>query len=269
MKNTLLSVVVVLAAWPAAVPAQEDDVSRRAYPFLDERLLVLVETEVPGTLRVVRGGRGQVEVAGRSREGFVGFGMGGEVTRQLRLTSVGGENVEYLVVVPERVRLTVRLPGRAGTDVAPRQESAVFRWGAGTDSGTESLMLPTHSGMYQVHVSSWAPAFVDIPDLTAVRSVSVRFGPGDFRIASSQPLALGSGSSRAGITLRVAGEPTQLVVHVPIGTAAFSLRAGGRTLVTSSGGRPVSNCSGVAVQQPTREQVWFNFYPQGGRIDCR
>jgi hypothetical protein len=268
MKNTLLSVVVVLAVGPAAVQAQEYDVSRRAYPFLDERLLVLVETEVPGTLRVVRGGRGQVEVAGRARDGFVGFGMGGEVSRQLRLTAVGGGNVEYLIVVPDRVRVSVQLPDRQGTDVAPRQQSAVFRWGASTDSGTESVMLPTHNGMYQVHVSDWAPAFVDIPDLAAVRSISVRFGPGDFRIASSRPLALGGGSSRAGITLSVSGEPTALVLNVPTGTA-FSVRAGGRTLVSSSGGRPVSNCSGVAVQQPTREQVWFNFHPQGGRIDCR
>lgn len=269
MKNTLVSVLALLAAGPAVVRAQEFDVSRRSYSFLDERLLVLVETEVPGTLRVVRGGRGQVEVAGRAREGFVGFGLGGEPTRQLRLTSVGGENVEYLVVVPERVRLTVQLPDRTGSDVAPRQQSAVFRWGASTNTDTGSLMLPTHGSMYMVHSSTWAPAFVDIPDLAAVRSISVRFEPGDFRIASSRPLSLAQGSSRAGITLRVSGDPTALVIHVPTSAAPFTVRAAGRTIVSSAGGRPGSDCSGVAVQQPTRAQIWFNFYPQRGRIDCR
>jgi hypothetical protein len=208
-------------------------------------------------------------VAGRAQDGFVGFGLGGDVTRQLRLTSVGGERVEYLVVVPEYVRLTVQLPDRRGSDVAPRQQSAVFRWGADSETDAESLLLPTHGGMYLVHTSTWAPGVVDIPDLSAVRSISIRFEPGEFRIASTRPLSLGPGTGRAAIELKVSGEPTGLVIYVPHGAAPFSVRAGGRTLVSMAGGRPGSNCSGVAVQQPSREQVWFNFYPRAGRVDCR
>jgi hypothetical protein len=271
MKKTLLSALVLLVGSTAAAEAQEYDVSRRSYPFLEERLTVLVETEVPGTLRVLRGGRGQVEVAGRSPDGFVGFGLGGDIRQHLRLTSVGGAHVEYLVVVPEHVRLTVQLPDRAGTDVAPRQESAVFRWGlvTGKDENGAALLLPTHGGMYRVHTSTLAPAFVDIPDLASVRSISVRFGPGDFRIASSRPLSFDPGSGRAGIVLRVAGDPTAIVINVPTGTPSFTVRAADRTLVSIAGGRPGSNCAAVAVQQPTREQMWFNFYPQRGRIECR
>jgi hypothetical protein len=267
MKNALLCIALV-AAWPVAAQAQEYDVSRRSYTFLDERLVVLVETEVPGTLRVVRGGRGQVEVAGRARDGFVGFGLGGDLTQQLRLTSVGGENVEYLVVVPEYVRLTVQLPDRTGSDVSPRQPSAVFRWGAATPAGAEGL-LPTHGGMFVAHSSSWAPSLVDIPELDAVRSISVRFEPGEFRIASSRPLSLGSAARSTSFELRVAGEPTGLVIHVPPGAAPFAVRAAGRTILSTTAGRPGSSCANVAVQQPTREQLWFNFYPQRGRLECR
>ena len=269
MNNRLLCALALLTAWPAAARAQEYDVSRRSYTFLDERLVVLVETEVPGTLRVVRGSRGQVEVAGRARDGFVGFGLGGDIQQQLRLTSVGGEQVEYLVVVPDYVRLTVRLPDRTGSDVSPRQTSATFRWGATTETAAESLIPPTHGGMYMAHTSAWAPSSIDIPDLAAVRSISVRFEPGDFRIAASRPLSIAPGTRRPNFELRVAGDPTALVIHVPLGTAPFTVRAAGRTIVSTTGGRPGSNCSGVAVQQPTPEQVWFNFYPQAGRIDCR
>jgi len=272
MMKRLLTLLTLLVVWPAAVQAQEYDVSRRSYTFLEERLVVLVETEVPGTLRVVRGGRGQVEVAGRSRDGFVGFGLGGEIRRELRLTSVGGENVEYLVVVPEDVRLSVQLPDRQGSDVAPRQASAVFQWGAGlpvAKGDDVAALAPMHGGLYRVHNSTWAPAVVDIPDLTAVRSVSIRFEPGDFRISSSRPLSVDPGTGRAHIALRVSGEPTALVIHVPVGAGSFSVRAAGRTLVSTMGGRPTSDCSAVAVQQPSREQVWFNFYPQRGRIECR
>ena len=269
MKNTMLCALALAAAWPAAAQAQEDNVSRRSYTFLDERLVVLVETEAPGTLRVIRGGRGQVEVAGSARDGFVGFGLGGDLTQQLRLTSVGGDHVEYLLVVPDYVRLTVQLPDRGGSDVSPRQPSAVFRWGAAAVTGAESLLLPTHSGMYMVHSSTWAPALVDIPDLAAVRSISVRFETGEFRISSSRPLSLGSTARSPSFELRVSGDPTALVIHVPLGTAPFAVRAAGRTIVSTVGGRPGSTCGGVAVQQPTRDQLWFNFYPQGGRVDCR
>lgn len=268
MRRIAWKMVALLVLTSGTASSQEYDVTRRSYTFLGDRLVVQVESEVPGTLRVIRGEGGRVDVAGRAREGFVGFGLGGELTQQLRLSAVGGIEVEYLIVVPEDVRLTVQLPDRRGSDLGPRQRSAVFHWGP-EDRISESVLLPTHFGLYVVHSSTWAPASLDLPDLAAIRSVSVRFEGGTFRIAASRPLTLQPGAPQAGIELRISGEPVDIVVHVPVGTAPFSVRAAGQRLVSVAGGRPTTSCTGVAVQQPTSHQVWFNFYPQAGRVSCR
>jgi hypothetical protein len=268
-----LLVLAAAALLPATASAQEQDVSRRSWIFLDNRLDVAVLADAPGVLHVVRGERGRIEVAARSRDGFPGFGLGGSHTRQLRLTAVGSENVQYLVVVPEHVSVRVQLPHGGSMSLAPRSPSGTYSWGAAAESrgvhgSDESPLQRTMGGLYVAHAATWAPAVVDIPDLASVRSLSVRFEGGEFRVAASRPLAV-TGGSRTALQVDVSGEPLDLVLYVPRGRAAFAVRSGATTLAESVGGVPRALCSSVIIQSPTEHQSWLTFHPQAGRLDCR
>jgi hypothetical protein len=255
---------------PSAASAQEQDVTRRSWTFLDSRLDVEVIADAPGVLQVVRGERGRIEVAARSRDGFPGFGLGGNFTRQLRLTAVGSESVQYLVVVPEHVSVRVHLPQGGTMSLAPRAASGTYRWGADDNTRTAvPLPLPTTAGgLYVAHAATWAPAVVDIPDLSAVRQLSLRFEGGEFRVAASRPLSVAPGSP-ASFQLDVSGEPLDLMIQIPRGRASFTLRSGDVVIAEIRGGIPRALCGNVIIQDPTEHQTWLTFHPQAGRLSCR
>jgi hypothetical protein len=277
----ILTALALAAALPAAADAQRD-VTRRAYTFLEDRLVVAVLAEAPGELQVVRGQRGLVEVAARSRDGFAGFGLGGDFTRQLSLTAVGSDAVQYLVVVPEHVAVSVVLP-RGGTSHVPGRDGvATYRWGddanarasrrnESADPALDDPILPTTaSGLYVVHSAGRGrgPSLVDVPSLASVRSVSVRVEGDEFRIAATRPLALTPGHADH-MVIRVDGEPLDLVLFVPRGRSGFELRSGSQRLAAVSGGRPHSYCGSSVVQQPTAHQDWLTVFPTDGSMRCR
>jgi hypothetical protein len=254
---------------PAAASAQEQDVTRRTYTFLSHRLDVAILADAPGVLQVLRGERGRIEVAARSRDGFPGFGLGGSHTPQLRLTAVGSEAVQYLVVVPEHVSVRVRLPQGAMLSLAPRAPAGTYTWGGTSDEAAARAPLPTTAGgLFLAHTASWAPRTVDIPDLASIRSLSVRFGSGDFRVAASRPLTVAP-ASRTDLQLDIAGDPLDLVIYVPGGRAPFTLRSGSLVIAESVVGVPRPLCGNVIIQSPTEHQTWLTFRPQAGRLDCR
>jgi hypothetical protein len=272
-----LAKFLTLAAGLAAAPgvhAQEWDVTRRTYAFLDDRLVINVIADAGGELQVVRGDNGRVEVAARSNDGFPGFGLGGDITRELRLTAVGANRVQYLVVVPEHVRVTVRLPGGSQTSLASRAPSGRYNWQAPTGVHTigpapDAPLLPTMpGGLYLVHATRFAPAIVDVPNLSAVRSLAVRFEGAEFRVASSRPLAISPGNSGR-LDLLISGEPLDLVLYVPRAAGSFQLRSGSLRLIESVAGQPRALCGGAVIQKPTAEQDWLTLYPEGGRLACR
>jgi hypothetical protein len=275
----ILTALVLAAALPGAADAQRD-VTRRAYTFLDDRLVVAVHAEAPGELHVVRGQRGRVEVAARSRDGFAGFGLGGDFTRQLRLTAVGAETVQYLVVVPEHVHVSVLLPRGGTAHGADRDGVATYRWGedaAGremrSDTDADRDILPimptTAGGLYVVHSARGRiPSLVDVPDLASIRSISIRVEGDDFRVAATRPLALTSGDARH-MVIRVNGEPLGLVIFVPRGSSGFLLRSGNQRIADVSAGRPRSYCGSTVLQQPTPHQDWLTVFPADGSMQCR
>ncbi|HEX7119567.1 MAG TPA: hypothetical protein VF212_12305 [Longimicrobiales bacterium] len=132
MKVRLPCVAVALALLlPAAASAQDRDadVVRRVYAFLGDRLTVRIETELPGTIRLIRGEKGRLEVAGRAPDGIPGFGLAERSGGELQLTAIGADRVEYLVVVPEEVHVKVRLPDRPVAEVfGAYDRTATFRW---------------------------------------------------------------------------------------------------------------------------------------------
>lgn len=255
---------------PHAAASQESDITRRTFRFLDDRLVVTVVGEAPGQLNVLRGEPGRLEVAGRSTDGFTGFGLGGTLTRELRLTAIGAEHVRFLVVVPERVRVTLRLPDGHTATLSTLSAAGAYRWGAiaGT-AGEDTLDLAptTQGGLYVVHATPWAPSVVDVPDLTAIRSLSLRFEGSEFRVAASRPLAVTRGHSGR-LEIRVTGEPLDLVLYVPRGRNHFLLRSGSVRLAEAFGGRARALCGNVALHRPTPAQEWLTFHPQDGRLDC-
>lgn len=280
----ILTAIALAALLPAAASAQRD-VTRRAYTFLEDRLVVAVHAEAPGELQVVRGQRGRVEVAARSRYGFAGFGLGGDYTRQLSLTAVGSDEVQYLVVVPEHVYVSVQLPNGGTADVPGRDGVSTYRWGdafsdramRGDDRGrdyadvpmTDAIPPTTASGLYIVHAGGRrAPSLVDVPDLASIRSLSVRIEGSDFRIASSRPLALRPGDEDH-MVVRVDGEPLDLVLYLPHGTSGFQLRSGSLRVADVTAGRPRSYCGSTVVQQPTPSQNWLTVFPSSGSTQCR
>ncbi|HEX2167700.1 MAG TPA: hypothetical protein VHG09_10755 [Longimicrobiales bacterium] len=273
MKQILAAVALAILL-PGAASAQHD-VTRRAYTFLEDRLVVAVHAEAPGELQVVRGQRGRVEVAARSRDGFAGFGLGGDYTRQLSLTAVGSEAVQYLVVVPEHVAVSVQLP-RGGTAQVPTRDGvATYRWGDSDarrgDRGQGALPIArtTAGGLFVVHSSrGGAPSLVDVPSLASIRSLSVRVQGSEFRVAASRPLSLQPGDD-GHLVVRVQGEPLDLVLFVPRSTSGFQVRSGSTRLLAVTGGRPISHCAGTVVQQPTPDQHWLTLFPSRGPEQCR
>lgn len=283
----ILAALALAALLPAAASAQRD-VTRRAYTFLEDRLVVAVHAEAPGELQVVRGQRGRVEVAARSRHGFAGFGLGGDYTRQLSLTAVGSDEVQYLVVVPEHVAVSVQLPNGGTAQVPGRDGVSTYRWGnmdrydAGRTHDRDRdyaedpsageimpMMATTASGLYIVHAGRGrAPSLVDVPDLRSVRSLSVRIEGTEFRIASSRALALRPGDEDH-MVVRVDGEPLDLVIYLPRGTSGFQLRSGSTRLADVLAGRPRGYCGSTVVQQPTPSQNWLTVFPSRGSMQCR
>jgi hypothetical protein len=284
MKSVFTLLIMTAAVLPTSLAAQELDVTRKRYTFLDNRLDIAVLADAPGVLQVVRGQRGLVEVAARSRDGFAAFALGGNTTRELRLTAVGSEAVNYLVVVPERVYIRVLLPEGRSMTLGPTQAVGTWEWGtlpprsapAGAPGGappTPSSPVPSAGdaelgGMYTVHRDTWAPQVIDVPNLDAVRTISLRFEGGEFRVAASRPLAVQPGS-RSHMELRLDGEPVDVVIYVPRGRADFALRSGGQTLARMAADQPTALCGNVVVHAPSTEQTRLTFYPQAGRLDCR
>lgn len=268
MRRLFAVLTLLLALLPLQAAAQEYQTTRRSYTFMHDRLTVTVSPGAAGELHVIRGERGRVEVAARSDDGFPGFGLSGSPFRELRLTAPGAERVQYLVVVPSRVSVSVQLPGDHSSR-SVSMDGGTFRWGA-----TETLEeLPpiqptTASGLYVAIARTWAPRTVDVPDLSAVRSLSVRVEGGEFRVAASRPLEITPGD-RSRLELQVTGDPVDVVLYVPAGTNGFELVSGGTRLAEVWNGRPRSGCSGVVVQAPTDHQRWLTLHPANGRVSCR
>lgn len=274
----LLPFLAFAAALPGAAEAQRD-VTRRAYTFLENRLVVAVHAQAPGELQVVRGQRGRIEVAARARDGFAGFGLGGDITRQLRLTAVGSDAVQYLVVVPENVSVRVQLPDGGWSSVSTRQGIATYRWGADRaaqldweradrDAILTEMVPTTPGGLFVVHTGNRVPASIDVPDLASIRSISLRVQGEHFTIATSRPLAVEPGTADR-FEVRVTGEPLDVVVYIPRSTSRVQLRSGGQRLAQVVRGRPESFCGGVVLQSPTDHQDWLTLFPEEGRLRCR
>lgn len=268
MRTLLIPALCLLLAVPAA--AQEWQVARERFAFVGHRLTVNVDSDASGTLRIIRGRPGSVRVASRAVTGFTAAALADH--DELTLTTAGSGPVDYLVSVPEETWVDVRLPGsRFGESVRGRQSSRTFSWQArpGSDHPDPAPdWLPIDDEpLFTTFARDLAPAIVSLPDLTNIRSVSVRIEPGPFRAIASRPLSVRDGDDHR-LIIHPAAPPMDLVLAIPPGTHSFRLDAGGQIALVVTDGEITALCSPVTQQWLSDGRRWLTFNPVAGSLHC-
>lgn len=106
-------------------------VERGSFTLTGTDLTIQVDAEAPGTLVVLRGQSSRVQVRARADGGLAGFALPDRGRARLQLSGVGTDGLTYLVVVPPRARVIVRLPDRELPEgLRTLQDSRTFRWEA-------------------------------------------------------------------------------------------------------------------------------------------
>jgi hypothetical protein len=291
MHTRTLTVTAVVCAL-AATDLAGQEMARGSYVYLPTQLEIIVEGDGPGTLRLIRGQEGWVEVAARARDGFPAFGLS-STDERLVLTAVGATASDFVVVVPPDVRVTARLPDRAEAAVfGARRPLATLSWGddavpgvarqpaqqppapaaavTGRNpvAGTPLIGAPLRGEpAHLAYRQGAAPTEVVFPDPAAIRTVTVRVEGTEFQVRSGRPLTIRPGNPRH-VELRTAAPPMDFIVVVPATTPAFRLRIGGDEALELRGGAPTARCAPLVRQELPGGRHWFTFTPAAGRLAC-
>lgn len=272
-------VLALLLAAP--LTAQEWQVAREQFPFAGTRITIQVDTDAPGTLRLIRGEPGSVRVASRAGEGFTSSGLAED--DRLTLSAAGAGPVDYLVAIPENVWVDVRLPGRVMSRSVARGQSGSWEWNATDRSAPAPDRSPGapvpqwvpgmsaegewENALYTTFTRDLPPDEISVPDLATVARVSVRIEGSRFRVVTSRPLEVDEGSSRA-LVIRPADPPMDVVLGIPTATGSFTLRLGGTTALVLDGASVTTLCSPVTEQRLSDGRRWYTFNPLDGSLDC-
>ena len=272
MKWKHLAMLGLLFGSPAV--AQEWQVARERFAFAGSRLTIRVEAEMAGTLRVIRGGSGSVQVAGRAERGFTGAGL--DDTEELTLTAAGVGPVDYMVSVPADVWVDVRLPGRSFAEsMAGSTRSRTFEWTPDPPRSGRRARPPSTPGapgsaapsLYTTYSRPTAPGHVSLPSLLHVRSLELRIEEGPFRVRTSRPLSVERGD---GDRLEIHADPPAMavVITVPRRTRTLRLDAAGATALLMREGSVTVSCRPVTDQRLSDDRRWLTFTPTDGRLAC-
>lgn len=126
---------------------------------------------------------------------------------------------------------------------------------------------PVDDGLFTGVSGDLAPATIAIADMETVRRLTVRTGADRFRIATSRPMSLEAGDPHH-FQIRPVGEPIEIAIDIPAGTADFTLLIHGATALTVIDGSPMTACTPVTQQWLSGGRRWFTFTPMDGRIEC-
>jgi len=265
-------VALTLACVFAAPAAAQHDVARRAFNFFDNTLTIQVISESSGILRIVRGEEGRLEVAARTPDGIPAFALGGRDGDELRLTAVGSNHVDYVVAIPEDVRVRVLLPDRKNLEIASTRPAATYTWGstpAQPAQGSAPAMGAVGSdGLYLSHSSRAVPRVLALPDIAAVSQLNVKFEGSEFRISTSRPVSVTPGRADE-IEFRTGNEPITVTIMLPQNARDFRLMLAGKTAIEVVGGDIRSYCQQLVDQRMPDGRRYFTYHPAGGGLICR
>jgi hypothetical protein len=254
------------------VQAQDEELSRRQFTFLDNILTIEVVADMPGQLQVVRGENGRLDVAGRVPGGIPAFALGGREENVLRLTAVGGNHADFVVIVPEDAMVKVRLPERDWKQIGMTEPNGIYSWGGAVKSSPAAFASSTRTNALPSPMIAYSdqlpPRTLHVTNLNAVRTVSVRFEGPNFNVAGNRPMALQKGDPQ-NVEVRTGSEVQDLVVTVPLGTSDFTLRLAGKTAMHVAGGEIRVYCEPVLEQELGTGRRWYTFSPEMGRMTCR
>jgi hypothetical protein len=271
MKYSRFFAVLLTFAVVMPASAQERGVARRLFTYLDTKVTVEVLADAPGTLQIVRGEPGQIDVAARVPGGVSAFALGGRSGDNLRLTALGGESAEFIVVVPEDVYLRVRLPNNKAAELASTRPAGTFTW-AGTPAAgaeqSEPIALPMPSGPVIAHTAPRAPRVLNVSRLNAVRTITLRVQSGRFEVGGSRYMRVVNGNSE-NVEVRTGDESEDVIIGIPAETRDFTLKLGGRTALVVRGAEISTYCEPVTEQVLGGGRRWFTFAPEAGRLTCR
>lgn len=92
----------------------------------------------------MRGRAGQIEVTARALGGIARAGLAGDEASELTLTTVGADEVDYLVIVPEDLRVNIKLPDRHASEVfGTLQDVGTYVWEAARPRNRRSKSSPS------------------------------------------------------------------------------------------------------------------------------
>lgn len=253
---------------PSPVSGQEYAVSRRAFTFFDTRLDIEVAATSAGQLQILRGESGRIDVAAHAAEGLASFALATEMSPTLSLTAAGAKQSEYIVSVPERVTVRVKLPGRSGWSSAEPFGVSRFRW----DSVPEptpidySTPRPTVEDRYFVVGSSAAaPGRVRMFGKAHLRVVEVRMEGIEFQLWSSRPLTNQPGAKEL-VDVDAGREDVDLVIQVPSFSRQFELRLENEVMLTIEGGKLIERCGPGVKQKAANGSVRLKYRPSAGLV---
>lgn len=287
--RTITGCAALLAA-AVPVSAQQWDVTRRVYTFLHTELTVEVVTGAPGTLELVHGEGGQVEVTGRALHGMAASALSQKNGATLRLTALGADRAEYTVVVPDNVYVRVKLPDRKVMETFSTTSGAnTYTWqatpatGSGADAAgpggdvfdqrvpaamsARSSPSPASSSLFTTYAGASAPDVVTFPSASVLRTLTVRLEGDQFRVEASRPMTLRQGDPKA-IAIRPVGSPMDVVLVVPVSTKDFVVKVGGQAALAVVRGQPMSMCTPVVEQLLEGDRLWYTFTPVNGVLSC-
>jgi hypothetical protein len=272
-KSALLLAAVVFSGTSAN--AQERGLSRRQFNFWDNSLTVEIVADMPGQLQIVRGEPGKIDVAGRVPGGIPAFALGGREYDHLRLTALGGDHADFVVVVPEDAMVRVTLPDRHSHQVGSMQRGGNYTWGdsekgSGVQESQPAALAGTTATREPVTAYSdvMAPRTLHVTPLNAVRTVSIRFEGESFTVGGNRYMSVQKGDP-TNIEVRTGEQAQDLIVTVPLGTSAFTLKLGGKMAMQVAGAEIRVFCDPVTEQDLGAGRRWYTFAPDMGRLICR
>ena len=245
----LLSAVATATLLLPANASAQQDVMRDVFGFHGSALDVLVEAEAPGRVRIVRGQPSRIEVAGRAANGLTSAALGGHGVRRLTLTALGGDRVDFIVVVPEDVRVRLYRPGADGSELfGALSETATYVWEPAQVRPAIETLRPTDR-------FGAAPRALDIRDAHRLDRLTLRIGARDFALSPRLSITTSGGTS-----VLDARNGQEIDISLPAG-APFTLSLDGVEAVVIEQGDVRILCESMLSQTLPDGTRWLTLTP--------